>query len=119
MHNRDSISPPLLVHNTSPFVLSKTLFIGNHPQELNSTVTANTCYFSGGVDNFFLDNRTSSGGLSHYSENEQSLVYIEGCEFVDNNARPDETVSLPRQSEGYGHGAAANIRLSNSSDGGQ
>ncbi|CAI8022052.1 hypothetical protein GBAR_LOCUS12976 [Geodia barretti] len=114
---RDNISPPLLVHNTSPFVLYRTTFTNNHPQELNESVTSDTCYSSGGVDNFFLDNRTSSGGLSQYSENGPTLLYIERCVFVDNNARPDDTVSLPRQSKGYGHGAAANIRLSNSSNG--
>ena len=98
-------------------MLHRSSFARNHPQKLNGSVTADTCYFSGGVDGFFLDNRTSSGGLSHYSEDEAALLFIEGCDFVDNEARPDDTVSLPRHSDGYGHGAAANIRLSDSSDG--
>lgn len=114
---RDNISPPLLVYNTSPFVLNRTKFISNHPYELNDTITTDVCYFSGGVDVFFLDNRTSSGGISHYSEGESTLLSIIDCEFYNNSARPDETVSLPRESEGYGHGGAANIRLSNSSNG--
>ena len=66
---------------------------------------------------FFLDNRTSSGGVSHYSEDEPVEMYLVDCMFLDNQARPDKAVSLPRQSEGYGHGAAVNMRLSNSSKG--
>ena len=44
-------------------------------------------------------------------------LYIVDCLFEDNLARPDEAVSLPRESDGYGHGGALNLRLSNSSNG--
>ena len=114
---RDNLSPPLLVYNTAPFILNRTFFLNNHPQELNESVTTNNCYFSGGNDVFFLDNRTSSGGVSHYSENEPAQIYIVGCVFQDNRARPDDAVSLPRESDGYGHGGAVNLRLSNSCNG--
>ena len=114
---RDNLSPPLLVYNTAPFFLNRTHFLNNNPQRLNESITTSTCYFSGGIDVFFLDNRTSSGGVSHYSESEATKVYMVDCMFQDNQARPDETVSLPRQSDGYGHGGAVNIRLSGSSEG--
>ena len=66
---------------------------------------------------FFLDNRTSSGGVSHYSESEPTQMYMVDCVFRDNLARPDEAVSLPRESDGYGHGGAINMRFSDSSRG--
>ena len=68
---------------------------------------------------FFLDNRTSSGGVSHYSESEPTQLYMEDCVFQDNLARPDDAVSLPRESDGYGHGGAVNMRFSDSSKGQQ
>ena len=116
---RDNLSPPLLVFNTAPFVLNKTQFINNRPQRLNESVATSTCYFSGGIDVFFLDNRTSSGGVSHYSESEPTQMYMVDCVFQDNLARPDEAVSLPRESDGYGHGGAVNMRFSDSSKGQQ
>jgi hypothetical protein len=114
---RDNLSPPLLVFNTAPFILNKTHFLNNRPQILNESVTTSTCYFSGGIDVFFLDNRTSSGGVSHYSESEPTQMYMVDCVFRDNLARPDEAVSLPRESDGYGHGGAINMRFSDSSRG--
>ena len=104
---------------TSPIIVNSSKFLDNYPKELNDSDATNTCYFSGGVDVFFLDNRTSAGGISHYSESEPVQMYIVACEFRNNLARPDRTVSLPRQSEGYGHGGAINMRMSNSSFGQQ
>ena len=66
---------------------------------------------------FFLDNRTSSGGLSHYSEDNKQDIVIIDCTFSRNSARPQTAVSLPRQSQGYGHGGALILRFSNSSGG--
>ena len=117
-HCRDNLSPPLLVFNTSPLVIKGTHFFNNWPERVGEVVTSSTCYFSGEEgDTFFLDNRTSSGGLSHYSRSEPMELYIADCTFRNNSARPDTMVSLPRQLESYGHGGSMNIRLANSSNG--
>ena len=54
--------------------------------------------------------------MSHYTESLAQKLLITNCLFWNNSARPDEAVSLPRESEGYGHGGALNLRFSNSSD---
>ena len=97
-------------------MLDNLEFTNNWPQNLSSEIARNPCYFSGRQDLFFLDNRTTSGGFSFFIEDKQLSFLITNCTFRNNSARPDVDVSLPRNSDGYGHGGAANIRLVNSSD---
>lgn len=79
----------------------------------------NPCYFFGEQSvSFFLDNRTTSGGISLFVNDSTTNILIENCHFVNNSARNDSIVALMRRSSGYGHGGAANLRLLNSSDGG-
>ena len=66
---------------------------------------------------FFLDNRTSAGGISFYHEDSPVDMFISNVTFRNNSARPDVDVSLPRASEAYGHGGAINIRLLHSDEG--
>lgn len=66
------------------------------------------------TDAFFLDNRTTSGGISLYVKDMPTNILIEGGSFVDNSARPDLDVGLVRRSNRYGQGGALNIRLLNS-----
>ena len=112
----DNLSPPFLIYNTPLLMLDNLEFINNWPQNLSSEIARNPCYFSGRQDLFFLDNRTTSGGFSFFIEDKQLSFLITNCTFRNNSARPDVDVSLPRNSDGYGHGGAANIRLVNSSD---
>ena len=97
-------------------MLENLEFTDNWPQNLTSEIARNRCYFSGRRNLFFLDNRTTSGGFSFFIEDKQLSFLIINCTFRNNSARPDVDVSLPRNSDGYGHGGAANIRLLNSSD---
>ena len=85
--------------------------------ELNPEIAHNTCYLPlrEYIDAFFLDNRTTSGGISLHVENMPIKLIVEGGTFVENSARPDLDVGLIRHSERYGHGGAMNIRLFNSS----
>ncbi len=78
----------------------------------------NTCYrpFGEADNTFFIDNRTSGGAISYYSEDSTINVVISGGLFVDNNARPDLDVGLIRRSNVYGHGGAVSIRLLNSTN---
>ena len=112
----DNLSPPFLIYNTPLLMLDNLEFTNNWPQNLSSEIARNRCYFSGRQDLFFLDNRTTSGGFSFFIEDKQLSFLITNCTFRNNSARPDVYVSLPRNSDGYGHGGAANIRLVNSSD---
>ena len=114
---RDSRSPSLLIHNTSTVVLDSCTFANNVPEFLTPNITRDTCYFSGGKEIFFVDNRTTSGGVSFYIENIHTTFLLVNCTFVNNSARPDNDVSLVRRSESYGHGGAVNIRLLHSSNG--
>ena len=113
--HRDNFSPPVLIYDTPVVLFRSVLFTDNHPSELPPSITHDTCYFSGGQDVFFLDNRTSSGGISFYVEDWPTRFLIQDCVFLNNSARPDPDVSLPRRSGSYGHGGALNIRLLNSS----
>lgn len=112
----DNLSPPLLLYNTPTLMLTNVEFTDNWPQYLHPNISHNTCYFSGGQDVFFLDNRTTSGGISFHIERNSLTFLISNCTFRNNSARPDYDVSLPRNSEAYGHGGGANIRLLHSSN---
>lgn len=114
---RDSLSPSLLVHNTSTMILNSCTFANNVPEFLAPSITRSTCYFSSGREIFFVDNRTTSGGISFYSENIPTTFLLVNCTFTNNTARPDNDVSLVRRSSSYGHGGAVNIRLVHSSNG--
>ena len=113
---RDTLSPSLLVHNTQRIVLESCTFSNNHPAALPPQVTSNICYFSAGQDIFFVDNRTTSGGISFYIRDLPTNFFIINCTFLNNSARPDNDVSLVRRSETYGHGGALNVRLLHSSN---
>lgn len=113
---RDTRSPSLLVYNTLAVVLDSCTFANNVPDFLTPNITRSTCYFSGGREIFFVDNRTTSGGISFYSEKMHTTLLIVNCTFVNNSARPDNDVSLVRRSASYGHGGAVNIRLLRSSN---
>ena len=113
---RDTLSPPVLVYNTPTIVLDGCTFSNNHPQELSSEIVHDICYFSGGEDIFFVDNRTTSGGVSFYIKDQPTTFLVLNCKFVNNSARPDLDVSLVRYSKAYGHGGALNVRLLHSSN---
>ncbi len=104
-------SPPLLLHNTPTVLLKRTHFTNNRPQYLPGNITSNICYFSGGQDVFFLDNRTTSGAVSLYIEGDPLTLLISDCLFQNLSARPDADISLPRFSRRYGHGGAVNLRI--------
>ena len=88
------------------------MFRHNHPDELPLSVVRNTCYFPGGNnESFFLDNRTTSGGISLFIEKAPTYLLVENCSFVNNTARNDSAVILPRRSNRNGNGGAMNIRL--------
>lgn len=98
-------------------MFSNTEFSDNRPQLIPENATSNRCYFSGGVeDTFFIDNRTTSGGISFYIKDQPTSFLVSYCTFRNNSARPDVDVSLPRNSSRYGHGGALNIRLLNSTN---
>ena len=113
---RDTRSPSLLIHNSPAVFLDSCTFANNVPEFLPPNITRDICYFSGGQDIFFVDNRTTSGGISFYSENMRTTFLLVNCTFVNNTARPDNDVSLVRRSSSYGHGGAVNVRLLHSSD---
>lgn len=113
---RDTHSPSLLIHNSPAVFLDSCTFANNVPEFLPPNITRDICYFSSGQDIFFVDNRTTSGGISFYSENMRTTFLLVNCTFVNNTARPDNDVSLVRRSSAYGHGGAVNVRLLHSSD---
>ncbi len=108
---RDTRSPSLLIHNTPTVILDSCTFANNVAEFLTPNITHNTCYFSSGKEIFFVDNRTTAGGISFYSESIPTTFLIVNCTFINNMARPDNDVSLVRRSASYGHGGAVNIRL--------
>lgn len=108
---RDNLSPPLLIHNTPTVVMNNVTFTNNRPQQLVNETAQHICYFSGGREVFFLDNRTTSGAISFYIEDHATNFLIVNSTFFNNSARPDGDVSIPRLSSTYGHGGAVNIRL--------
>ena len=113
---RDTRSPSLLVHNTATVVLDSCSFANNLPEFLDPVITHDICYFSSGQDIFFVDNRTTSGGVSFYIKDMPATFLLVNSTFRNNRARPDNDVSLVRRSESYGHGGAVNLRLLHSSD---
>ena len=113
---QDTLSPSVLIHNTWTVVLDTCIFANNLPARLPPNITHNRCYFTGGKDLFFVDNRTTSGGISFYVEDSPTTFLLINCTFINNKARPDEDVSLVRRSESYGHGGAVNIRSLHSSN---
>ena len=113
--HRDNISPPVLVYNSPSVVFNNVSFTNNHPQRLSDEIVHDICYFSGGQEVFFIDNRTTSGAISFYINDLPANLLISNSTFVNNSARPDNDVSIARYSSGYGHGGAVNIRLLNSS----
>lgn len=60
---------------------------------------------------FFLDNRTTSGGISLFMEAATTNLLVENCSFVENAARNDSAVILARKSGRNGNGGAVNLRL--------
>lgn len=113
---RDTLSPSMLIHNTETIVLVNCTFANNHPRYLPPNITRDICYFSGGEDIFFVDNRTTSGGISFYIQDLPATFLLINCTFSNNTARPDDDVSLVRRSDTYGHGGALNVRLLHSSN---
>lgn len=112
---RDTLSPSMLIHNTQTVVLDSCTFSSNQPAYLTPNITRDICYFSGGEDIFFVDNRTTSGGVSFFAQDVTTTFLLINCTFFNNSARPDDDVSLVRRSETYGHGGALNVRLLHSS----
>jgi len=115
-NHRNTTSPASLFYNTPNVRISNTLFLGNHPVQLDEKIVHNLCYRPLGDQNnaFFLDNRTSGGAISYYSEDTSANMLIQDVLFQDNSARPDLDVGLIRRSKRYGHGGALSIRLLNS-----
>lgn len=116
-HFSDNLSPPMLVYNAQTLVLKHVKFLHNWPRYLSPDISQDSCYFSGGEEVFFLDNRTTSGGISAYNKNTQLYLLILGSIYLNNTARPDFDISLPHASDGYGHGGATTLRFLNSSGG--
>lgn len=114
--SRNDISPSMLVYNSPNIRVSNTTFLSNTPAELPLNITQDVCYFPRGNTSFFLDNRTTSGGISLYMEGMQTNILIENCTFSNNTARNDSDVVLVRRSERNGHGGALNIRILDSTD---
>ena len=104
-------SPSMLIYNTPTVVIDSCTFANNQPESLSPKITHDTCYFSSGQDIFFVDNRTTSGGISFYMQDMPTTFLLINCSFINNTARPDKDVSLVRRSVSYGHGGAVNIRL--------
>ena len=97
-------------------MFTNTLFTNNTPEFLSPNVSQHRCYFSGGQELFFIDNRTTSGGISLYIEDWPTNILIDNCTFHENSARPDDAVALVRRSEQYGHAGAVNLRLLSSTN---
>lgn len=118
--SRNNISPPLLIYNSPNVKISHTKFLNNHPQELSLNITSMPCYFQPS-DNLtsFLDNRTTSGGISHYTDQRHTPVtlLLDNSTFTGNSARNDSAVTLVRRSERNGQGGAVNLRLVDSYNG--
>lgn len=115
---RSNISPSFLIYNTPNVQISNTLFLHNHPEELQLNISRNTCYFPYNVNvSLFLDNRTTSGGVSLYIDSAPTNVLVDNCTFFNNTARNDSEVVLLRRSNSNGHGGAMNLRLVDSSNG--
>ena len=107
----------MLVYNTPNIRIRNTLFRNNTPEELDPKVVHNRCYFTR-QDNqsFFVDNRTTSGGISLFVQGQTADIAIESCTFLGNAARNDTDVTLIRRSRRNGHGGALNLRLLDSAD---
>ena len=116
--SRNNTSPAVIFYNTPKARISNCSFLSNHPEELEPEVAHSTCFQPLGedTDTFFLDNRTSGGGLTYYSEDVTTKLIIQDGLFVDNNARPNLDVDLIRRSGSYGHGGALSIRLLNNTN---
>ena len=90
----------------------ETTFFNNHPAFLSQEILNNPCYFPGGNNIFFLDNRTSSGGISYYMDKYPANLLISQCTFYENSARLDSNPeSKSRTTVVYGFGGALNLRL--------
>ncbi len=110
--SRNNTSPALLVYNTPNLKITNTNFLNNTPETLPLEIAQSECYFTRGENStFFLDNRTTSGGISLYMDGATTKVSIDNCTFVDNTARNDSDVLLVRRSRRNGHGGAMNIRI--------
>lgn len=106
-----------MVYNSPNVRITNTAFLNNVPTELPLHVVRNVCFFTRELNaSLFLDNRTTSGGISLYMEGAPTNLLIENCTFVNNTARNDSDVVLVRRSERNGHGGALNVRLFDSSD---
>jgi len=106
----------VLVHNSPTIVFNNVTFTNNWPSNLTADIAHDVCYFSGGREVFFLDNRTTSGAISFYVQDWPTKLLILNSTFFNNSARPDDDVSIARYSSAYGHGGAVNIRLLNSTN---
>jgi hypothetical protein len=108
----NNFSPPLLVYNTPSIRITNTVFVENVPAELPLDMAHNVCYFTRGEESSaFLDNRTTSGGVSFYMEGLPTKLLIDNCTFANNTARNDSDVVFVRRSERNGHGGALNVRI--------
>ena len=109
---RDDTSTAFLVYNTPNVRITETSFRNNNPEELDMDIVRNTCYFPGDDNmSFFLDNRTTSGGISLFIDSGPTKLLVENCSFVENKARNDSAVILARRSTRNGNGGAMNLRL--------
>ena len=95
---------------------TNTTFRDNIPADLESGVATNSCYFPRGEHDIFIDNRTSSGGITFYMDDQSAYLLISDSNFLNNSARPDSYISLLRNSDGYGHGGGLTVTLVNSSE---
>lgn len=116
LFSRNDISPALLVYNTPNIKISNTAFHNNTPELLESDVARNPCYFTREDASPFLDNRTTSGGISLFMDEDTTKVLIQNCSFINNTARSDPDVTFQRRTERNGHGGAVNIRILNSTE---
>ena len=102
----------MLIYNSPSIAFIETTFSNNHPAFLSEEILSDPCYFPGGNNLFLLDNRTSSGGISYYTDKYPARLLISQCIFYNNSARLDSSpVSQSRTTSVYGYGGALYFRL--------
>lgn len=102
----------MLLYNSPSVAFIETTFSNNHPAFLSEEILSNPCYFPGGNNLFLLDNRTSSGGISYYTDKYPARLLISQSTFYNNSARLDSSpAAKSRTTSVYGFGGALYFRL--------
>lgn len=103
---RRNTGAPLQLQFVPSIVLRRTFFLNNNNQIPDEEDTANTTILD------LYDSRTTSGGFSYFSRNEDVHISIENCTFSNNSAGVNAANnSRPVLLKVNGHGGAVLIRL--------